>query len=438
MDQDTLLNVGLVLVFILIGGVFAGTEIALVSLRQSQVARLKDQGPRGARVAAVAEDPNRFLASVQIGVTVAGFFSAAYGASTLAPDFVPVLTGLGLADAVAQTVSLIGLTLAIAYLSLVLGELVPKRLALQRSQQVALVVGPPLDRFATLMRPVVWLLSVSTNAVVRLLGGDPGATSEEMSEQELRDIVVAHQDLSDDERRILGDVLDAGDRPLSEVLRPRGDVTFLPGDTPVRAVRDIVRDSPYSRYPVTGEDFDDVIGLLHVRDLLDADPAMPVSRLAREIVHLPATAHVLPSLSRMRREGRHLVIVVDEYGGTDGIVTLEDLVEELIGDIRDEYDAPEPVAPLSTDGSITVDAGITIEHFAEQTGVELEDGPYETAGGYVMDRLGKVAEVGDSLTVGASELVVVETDGNRLVRLQVRVDPGLDAADDSSAEGSGG
>lgn len=438
MDQDTLFNIGLVLVFILIGGVFAGTEIALISLRESQISRLRDQGPRGVRVAAVANDPNRFLASVQIGVTVAGFFSAAYGASTLAPDFAPVLTRVGVPEGVAQTISLIGLTLVIAYLSLVLGELVPKRIALQRSQQVALVVGPPLDRFATLMRPVIWLLSVSTNAVVRLLGGDPNATSEEMSEQELRDIVVAHQDLSDDERRILGDVLDAGDRPLSEVLRPRGDVTFLPGDTPVSEVRDIVRDSPYSRYPVTGTDFDDVVGLLHVRDLLDADPATPVVDLAREIVHLPATAHVLPSLSRMRREGRHLAIVVDEYGGTDGIVTLEDLVEELIGDIRDEYDAPEPAAAPPTDGSITVDAGITIEHFAEQTGVELEDGPYETAAGYVMDRLGKVAAVGDRVTVGDSELVVVETDGTRLVRLQVRPAPRLRSAQDAPPEGSGG
>lgn len=420
MDRATLLNMGLVLVFILVGGVFAGTEIALVSLRESQINRLKHHSARGARVAAVAKDPNRFLAAVQIGVTVAGFFSAAYGASTLAPDFQPVLERAGLPAGVAQTVSLIGLTLVIAYLSLVLGELVPKRFALQRSQSVALLVGPPLDRFATVVRPVVWLLSVSTDAVVRLLGGDPTATSEEMTEEELRDIVVAHEGLSADERQILGDVFDAADRALSEVMRPRGEVTFMAGDTTVGTALTTVRTSPYSRYPVTGENFDDVIGILHVRDLLGADPTTPVKALVREVLHLPSTAHLLPSLSQMRREGRHLAVVVDEYGGTDGIVTLEDLVEELVGDIRDEYDRVEPARAPAPDGTLSIDAGITIEHFAEQTGIHLQDGPYETAAGYVISRLGRVAEVGDTVTVEDHDLVVTDTDGHRLVRLQVR------------------
>ncbi|MCL3862292.1 hemolysin family protein [Actinotalea sp. K2] len=419
MDQGTLLNIGLVLVFILIGGVFAGTEIALVSLRESQIRQLENQGSRGARVASVARDPNRFLAAVQIGVTVAGFFSAAYGATTLAPDFVPVLESAGLSTGPARTVALITLTLVIAYLSLVLGELVPKRFALQRSQTVAQMVGPALDRFATVMRPVVWLLSVSTNAVVRLLGGDPTARSEEMTEEELREIVVAHQSLTDDERRILGDVFDAADRSLGEVMRPRGEVAFLVGDTRVDQVLSTVRSRPYSRYPVIGANFDDVIGVLHVRDLLDAVPSTLVRDLTRDILHLPSTAHLLPSLSQMRSEGRHLAVVVDEYGGTDGIVTLEDLIEELVGDIRDEYDVIVPVRSTSTDGTLTVDASITIEEFAEQTGVQLQDGPYETAAGYVVSRLGRVATVGDSITVDRHDLVVTETAGNRLTRLQV-------------------
>jgi putative hemolysin len=185
-DAQTLTNLLLVLGFILVGGVFAGTEIALVSLRDGQINAIAEKGPRGARVARVARDPNRFLAAVQIGVTVAGFFSAAYGASTLAPDFAPVLERAGLGESAASTASVILLTLFIAYLSLVLGELVPKRLALQRSQGVAYAVGAPLDRFAILMRPVVWLLSVSTNGIVRLFGGDPSATSEELTDEELR------------------------------------------------------------------------------------------------------------------------------------------------------------------------------------------------------------------------------------------------------------
>ncbi|MGI5191905.1 hemolysin family protein [Promicromonospora sp. CA-289599] len=419
MDQDTWVNIALVLLFILIGGVFAGTELALVSLRGSQISRLEAMGGRGARVAAVARDPNRFLAAVQIGVTVAGFFSAAYGASTLAPDFAPVLMGLGMPDDLAQTLSLIVLTLVIAYLSLVLGELVPKRFALQRSQSIALAVGPPLDRFASLMRPVVWLLSVSTNAVVRLLGGDPRATSEEMTEEELRDVVETHEGLPEEERRILRDVFDAADRSVSEVMRPRGEVAFIAGDMPVSEVLEIVQASPYSRYPVIGTDFDDVVGVLHVKDLFGVPGTTPVRALMRTMLFLPTTTQLVPALSQMRRERRHLAVVVDEYGGTYGIVTLEDLVEEMVGDIRDEHDTHEVGQLASNDGITRVEAGITIEEFAERTGVELADGPYETVAGYVISRLGRVAEVGDTVEVDGLDLIVTAVRGRRLTQLEV-------------------
>lgn len=420
MDGDTLLTFGLVLLFILIGGLFAGTELALVSLRESQVARLERKSARGARVAAVARNPNRFLAAVQIGVTVAGFFSAAYGAATLAPDFAPLLQGLGLSAGAASTAAVVVLTLAIAYLSLVLGELVPKRLALQRAAGLALVVGPPLDRFATLMRPVVWLLSVSTDAVVRLLGGDPRARSEEMTDEELRDIVATHEGLRDDERRILDDVFAAGDRTLGEVMRPRGDVAFLPADLTVGAAVEAVRRQPYSRYPVTGQNFDDIVGFLHVRDLLGAPDGATVADLARDMVHLPSTKKVLPSLSRMRSEGVHIAVVVDEYGGTDGIVTLEDLVEELVGDIRDEYDLPALKHAPHKDGTVEVDAGVTIEEFAKLTGLTLEEGPYETAAGYVIDRLGRLAAKGDVINVEGHRIEVTDVRDRRVVRLAIR------------------
>ena len=422
MDQATLLNIGLVLLFVLVGGLFAGTEIALVSLRPSQIDRLAHQGRRGARVAAVARNPNRFLAAVQIGVTLAGFFSAAYGASTLAPDFAPALQHLGLERSVADPLALMLLTLAIAYLSLVLGELVPKRLALQRAATVSLLVGPPLDRFATVMRPVVWLLSASTNGVVRLLGGDPKATTEAMSGEELRHLVAGHRSLADDERRILDDVFDAGDRTLGEVMRPRGEVTFLAGDMPLGEAVLVVRASPYSRYPVTGEGFDDVLGFLHVRDLLgQVEDGRRVADLVRPIPFLPVTNRLLPSLSLLRAQGAHIAMVVDEYGGTDGIVTLEDMVEELVGDIHDEYDVPEPSLVGESGGPQVIDARITIEEFGEVTGVALADGPYETAAGYVIHRLGRLAEVGDRVRVDGHDLVVTAVVGRRLTRLELEV-----------------
>ena len=299
-----------------------------------------------------------------------------------------------------------------------LGELVPKRLALQRSAGVAYVVGGPLDRFAVVMRPVVWLLSVSTNGIVRLFGGDPTASvGGPQRRGAARFLVDRHEGLNDDERKILTDVFDAGDRSLSEVMRPaprRHVPRGRRGVAEASAGGDVQPLLAVSR--CTGSNQDDVRGFLHVRDLLGADPRGRGSPVCtRDILHLPGTNRVLPSLARMRDEGRHIAVVVDEYGGTDGIVTLEDLVEELVGDIRDEYD--EAVPEHAPD---IVDAGLTIEEFARQTGVPLEDGPYETVAGYVMHQLGRLAEVGDTVVVGEHQLVVTEVDRHRITRVSVR------------------
>jgi putative hemolysin len=420
MDSQTLLNLGLVVLFVLVGGVFAATEIALVSLRDSQLSHLERTSARGVKVAAVARDPNRFLAAVQIGVTVAGFFSAAYGGSTLAPDLAPYLERLGLPEGAADATALVVMTLLIAYLSLVLGELVPKRLALQRAAGLSLAVAPPLDRFAHAVRPVIWLLSASTNAVVRLVGGDPHATSEELSDEELRDLVSTHEGLGEQERKIVQDVFNASQTTLKEVMRPRGDVEFLEARLPLTEAAPRVQGLPYSRYPVVGDGFDDVIGFLHVRDLLDvsAEDRRRVRDVRREVLRLPATNRVLPSVSTMRQEGTHLAVVVDEYGGTDGIVTLEDLVEELVGDIRDEYDAAQTALP--TDGAAGVEGVLRLEDFTEQTGVDLEDGAYETVAGYVIARLGRIPDVGDVIDTGDAELEVTEMTGHRVTRLALR------------------
>lgn len=470
MGASTWVSIGLVLLFILIGGVFAATEIALVSLRESQVDQISRQGKRGRRVAAIARDPNRFLAAVQIGVTVAGFFSAAYGASTIAPALAPAFEALGLSSAAAGTTAFIVCTLVIAYLSLVLGELAPKRLALQRTSQVALLTGPPLDRFATLMRPVIRLLSVSTNAVVRLLGGDPSQSGEEMSGEELRAIVTDYDGLPDAEMTLLRDVFEASERTLAEVMRPRHEVVFLDADLTIAEAVAAVADEPYSRYPVRDGGVDDILGFVHVRDLFLAavspaspaleatrtsgnddrgaalvadvpgEPARTVRDLTREIVVLPGTNTLLPSLTTLRRRHIHIAVVIDEYGGTDGIVTLEDLVEELVGEIQDEHDpsvAEEAAERLPLDGRIRVPGGLTIEDVAELTGLTLADGSYETIGGYVMDRLDRVAHVGDVVRVeadpaeedaaegegtspGAYELEVTQTDGHRIVEVSVR------------------
>ena len=424
MMGDLLLNIALVVAFVLIGGVFAATEMALVTLRESQLNAISARGRRGEKVAALARNPNTFLSAVQIGVTVAGFASAAYGATSIAPSVAPLFVAWGVDAAPALTIATILLTLVIAYLSLVLGELVPKRLAIQRNAQFAYAVAPILDGFATLMRPVIWLLSVSTNALVRLLGGDPHKTADEITDEEIRDIVATHQGLPEDERRILDDVLSLHDRQISGVMRPRPDVVALDEtDTVADAVAQ-VSDLPFSRYPVADKSIDDLTGFVHVRDLFDTvrtSPEAALSAIVRPISYFPSTARVLPTLTKMRAEGQHIAVVVDEYGGTDGIVTLEDLVEEVVGEIFDEYDTDaEPLA-----NGEDVDGRLNFQDFEELTGVSLPRGASDTVAGWVTEQLGRLAMVGDTVEVDGVVVQVTGLDRRRIssVRVVVSEDP---------------
>jgi putative hemolysin len=420
--SDTWVNIALVLVFILIGGVFAATELALVSLREGQAKALAARSKRGERVARLVEDPNRFLAAVQVGVTLAGFLSAAFGAARLAVPVSDLLVDAGMSVKLSDTVALVLVTLVISYFSLVFSELAPKRLALQRPEGIAMLFAPALDRIASLSRPVIWLLSRSTDLVVRLLGGDPKSQGAPITEEELRDMVAAHESLTKDERKLIDDVFAAGERQLREVMLPRTEVAFLDaGMTLQRALRETA-EQPHSRYPVAGTSQDDVIGFLHVRDLMV--PAanargLRVADVAREVKMLPASKKVLPAMSEMRREGHHMAIVVDEYGGTAGIVTLEDLIEEVIGDIRDEYDVDEGDPLEIRGGEVEADGLLHLDEVRTVTGVSLPDGPYETLAGYVMATLGHVPRQGEAVEVDGHRLEVSELDGRRIARVRV-------------------
>ncbi|MCK2035740.1 hemolysin family protein [Microbacterium sp. SSW1-49] len=414
---DLLWNIALVFAFVLIGGVFAATEMALVTLRESQITAIGQRGRRGAKVAALARNPNTFLSAVQIGVTVAGFASAAYGATSIAPSVAPVLESWGMAAPLSLTVATLVLTLVIAYLSLVLGELVPKRLAIQRNAQFAYAVAPALNGFATVMRPVIWLLSVSTNALVRVLGGDPHKTADEMTDEEVREIVASHQGLPDDERRILDDVLSLRGRQISEVMRPRPEVVALDETFTVGEAIAQARELPFSRYPVSDKSIDDITGFVHVRDLFEAvaeEPTQALSTLVRPILYIPSTARVLPTLTRLRAEGHHIAVVVDEYGGTDGLVTLEDLVEEVVGEIFDEYDTAE----LEVAGG-AIDGRLNLQDFEEATGIELPRGSSDTIAGFVTEQLGRLAVVGDVVEVEGATIQVAELDRRRIARVRV-------------------
>ena len=425
--SHTLINVGVVLLLIIIEGVFVAAEIALVSLRESQVRALADTGRRGQIVARLVADPNRFLAAVQIGVTSTALLSSAFGAVTLSEEAKTFLVDHGWAHGLASAVGIIGVTLIISFVTLVLGELAPKRLGLQRAERAAVFFARPLSGVATFFRPVIWLLSKCTDGVVRVLGGDPTAGREPISEEELRGLVAAHESLTSDERRLIDDVFAAGERSIDEVMVPRTDVTFLDATMTISKAAKVAAESPHSRYPVVGRDQDDVLGFVHIRVLLlpatRHDRDATVVSVAREVKAMPGSKRVLAAMSEMRREGQHMAIVVDEYGGTDGIVTLEDLIEEVIGDIRDEYDADITEARRLAGGDVEVDGKLNLDEIAEIAGVELPEGPYATVAGFVMAELGRLPRTGDVVEHNGVRITVVRTDGRRVARVRLTPRP---------------
>lgn len=392
-----LADIALIFLFILIGGTFAAAEMALVTLREGQVRQLAMKGKRGQAIARLTSNPNLFLSAVQIGVTVSGMLSAAFGGATVAEELHPVFTSWGIPPSVAAPLALVLVTVVISYFSIVIGELTAKRLAMQRAEAFALGLAPIVSGIATLARPLIWFLDLSTNFLVRLLGGNPSMARDQVSDEELRAMVSSSSTLGVEERSILDEVFDAGERSLREVMVPRTEVDFLPADMPIPLAYREVRGAPHSRYPVTDGSNDRILGFIHVRDLMDVEGAArdgDVRTLVREVLSLPETVRILPALNLMRGARSHMAIVRDEYGGTAGIVTIEDLVEELIGDINDEYDLPDDAERREVN---EVDGLTTIEEFTELTGYVMPEGPYDTVAGFFMAESGQVPKLDASI-----------------------------------------
>ena len=423
------LSVLVVLLFILIGGFFAAAEIALVSLREAQVKRIAEtKGRRGKLLKELHDQPNRFLASVQVGVTVAGFIGAGFGASSLTPVLSPVLD-LVFPQSVVSIIAFVLITLFISYFSLVLGELVPKRLALQNSESWAIFAAYPIEILARISRPFIWLLSHSTNLIGRLLGGDPSASRQELSGDDLRDLVAGHEELSDNERALIDDVFEADDREIKEVMTPRTEVEFLDAESTIPEAALVVEKLAHTKYPVINKTADEVVGFVHVRQLLSLEARKSIKQLrdiAIAVESIPGTTSVLSALAQMRKGNQHLLIVADEYGGTAGIVTLDDLVEELIGDIRHEGDEPESeVSELDFHGEVEVDGLMNLDDFADSTHIHLPEGPYETVAGFIIAKLGTLPGVGKSVIAEQCVFEILSMDVRRISRVRVsRIEPG--------------
>jgi putative hemolysin len=407
------LRIGLVVVLVLVNAAFAGSEVALISLREGRLRRLNEEGGRGRLVARLARDPNQFLSTIQIGITLAGFLASAAAAVTLAEPLVPLLDFLGGA---AEPVAIMLVTIVLTYATLVVGELAPKRIALQRPEGWAKLAARPLTVITTLARPLVWLLSRSTDLLVRLAGGDPSVQREAVTEEEVRDLVATQDSFSPQHRTILAGAFEVAERRLRDVLVPRRDVVALPVDLPAGdGVRRLVA-TTHGRAPVYRGDLDDVVGVAHWSDLVDA--AGWVGDHVRPVLALPESLGVLDSLRRLQAGRQQLAIVLNEYGGTEGIVTVEDLLEELVGEIYDEFDPDSSAIRPEPDGSYVVPGSYPIHDLAD-LGVSLPEGPYATVAGLVLERLGRIPSVGEAVEVAGWRLEVLAVERRAITRVRL-------------------
>jgi putative hemolysin len=416
-----LLAVGLI---ILLNGFFVAAEYALVTARKTRIQELVQRGNRRARaVLRIVADPPRFIAAMQLGVTATSLAIGAIGEHALAKVFDPLVAsviGLGLAF------------LIITFLHVVIGELVPKGLALGHAETTALAVSAPVRGFFVAMKPLIWILQRSSDTILHALGlTPPGGEMEVYSEAELKMLLsrsTEEGELEQQEQEMLYKVFDFADKEVSTVMVPRPEVVALSIDLPPEEALAAVIASPYTRYPVYRGSLDTVVGILHVRDLFSALNdrglnAVKIDQILRPVHIVPETKDLAALLAEFRRTNQHMAIVVDEYGELEGIVTLEDLLEEIVGEIEDEFDLPDESIERLEDGRMRVHGTFPIDDFNEQFGQSLPIEDFHTVGGFVFGMLGRAPEPGDEVEHDGCRFKVLEVEGSRIERLEVELTP---------------
>lgn len=437
--MQTWMQLALVGVLVIVNAAFAGSEMALVSLRESQLQRMERASRSGRVLAKLAKDPNRFLATIQIGITLAGFLASAAAAVSLAKPLVPLLAFAGTA---AEPLSIVLVTLALTFVTLVFGELAPKRIAMQRAERWALVVARPLDLLASLSRPAVWALGATTDLAVRLAGVDPKPQRDEISPDELREIVSGHRGLTIEQQTIIAGAVQIAERQLRAVLVPRLQVFTLDSGTSADAARLVLAASGNSRAPIVRHGMlDDAVGVVHLRDLVGVPDDRCIDDYARPPMLLPDSLSVVEALRQFKAERQHIALVVDERGAVDGIVTLEDVLEEIVGEIYDETDRDVRGVRTESDGALLMPGTFPI-HDLPDVGVELPgrpSGDYTTIAGLILAALGRIpTTAGETVTIDGWVLDVVEVSHHAITRVRMRrgepeapveePEPALDAA----------
>jgi putative hemolysin len=423
-----------VAVLILLNGFFVAAEYGLVTARRSRLVELEHAGNRNARgVLHIIDPPPRFITAMQLGVTLTSLGIGALGEHALTRAFDPWL-----ATALAVALAYLILT----FFHVVIGELVPKAVALGHPERTALTVAAPVRVFFVVMAPLIEVLRAATRLVLRLFGlEEPGAQGAVHSEAELKILVsesTERGEIEEEEQEMIYKVFDFADKEVEDVMVPRPEVVALSVDLPPEEALQAVLDSPYTRYPVYRGSLDEIVGVLHVRDLIEAMhergiAAVQLEELIRPAYMVPETKDLAALLAEFRRQNQHLAIVLDEYGNMVGLVTLEDVLEEIVGEIEDEFDLPDESVERLDDDTIRIDGTFPIDDFNEQFGVELPQEDYHTVGGFVFGRLGRAPEQGDEVEHDGLLFRVDEIEGTRIQRIRVtfRPQPPVAAAESS-------
>ena len=423
-------EIGLIAVLILLNGIFAATEIALVTIRRSRLQQLIDEGRRGAvRVQRLKQNPGRFLAVIQIGITFIGFLAAAFAGVSMSDDLETTLEGIPFLASYAGLLALFAVTGLLTIFTIIFGELVPKQIGLAHAERVAMSTSRLLEVLGTIFAPLVGFLTWTTRRISRLFGADVAA-DERISSEELRLIIEQGGEqgiLEAEEEQMIHAVIELGDQRVHEVMVPRTSMSTLSAAATFEDAIDTVIEQGHSRIPVYEDSVDEIIGILYAKDLLPflkaGAPERPSLRsLLRTPVFVPESMSVDDLLHELQRRKVHLAIVLDEYGGTAGLVTIEDLIEEIVGEIQDEYDEEEPMIVRLSDDEARVDGRADVDDLSKlfDTDLSLDDeDEYDTVGGLIYHRIGGVPRPGDQIKVDGLTITVETTDGRRVGKVLV-------------------
>lgn len=432
MESDSILpQLLLQLVLIAVNALFAATEIAVISLNEMKVRRMAEGGDRkAAKMLRMVTEPTGFLSTIQICITLAGFLGSAFAADNFSDKLVNWLINdcevSGVSPSALDTISVIIITLVLSYFTLVLGELVPKRIAMKRSESIARAVSGLMIAMTAALRPIIWLLTVSTNGVLRLCGIDPEDNAEEVSEEEIIMMLDEGEEagsIESGEKELIKNVFSLNDTTAEDVMVHRSQVAFLKRDDARTTLLNEIAESGYSRFPVYGENIDDIVGILYAKTYLTAQSRgerceMKDFLMPPRFVH--ASTHINRILLDMQREHAHMAVVVDDYGGVIGIITLEDILEELVGEIWDESDEVIENIRERSDGSYDINGSTRLSDMCESIGCSI-DSEADTVGGWVTEMLGGIPESGESFECGGMHVTVESTDKRRVLKVNVNV-----------------